>query len=38
MNILVSVLAGLAIFPALKRLDMNLRRARTIVQSFTISI
>ena len=26
MNILVSVLAGLAIFPALKRLDMNLRR------------
>ena len=38
MNILVSVLAGLAIFPALKRLDMSLRRARTIVQSFTISI
>ena len=28
MNILVSVLAGLAIFPALKRLDMNLRRGQ----------
>ena len=38
MNILVSVLAGLAIFPALKTFGYEPQRARTIVQSFTISI
>ena len=34
MNILVSVLAGLAIFPALKRLDMNLRRGQDYCSKF----